>query len=160
MFEVPEVRTQARQAESELIGRRIASPLVSPTRPRFLFVSPEPPAFSEELTGRTIERIFCSGKSLRAHLDTGAILVVGETGGRFQLHENRETLPKKIHWQTEFDDGRLLTLTIQMWGFLALMTGEEQASHSYLGSDGPNPLDSGLVEFTHVVQRAAEQSAS
>lgn len=144
MFEGPEVRTLTRQAEQELVGRRITLSSVSPTRPRFLSVSPDPLAFSEQLTGRTIQRITCTGKSLRTHLDTEAILVIGETGGRFQLHAHSDTLPKKIHWQMALDDGRCLTLTIQMWGFLALMTEEELASHPYLGSDGPDPMDPGF----------------
>jgi len=144
MFESPEVRTLAGQARQELVGRTIAASQVSEARPRFLSVSPEPPAFSKQLTGRTIERVSSTGKSIRVHLDSGEILVIGETGGRFHLHDSHATFPKKVHWQTTLDDGRMLTLTIQMWGFLALMTDEELSAHPYLGSDGPDPLRPGF----------------
>ena len=145
MFELPEIKTLEKQIRAELVGRSIVESRGAVDRPKFLFVSPEPPAFDGELTGQTFAEVESSGKCIYFGLSGGKRLVLGETGGRLGLHVDAENRPKKPHWSITFDDGRSLTLTIQMWGFLGLMTDEEIEAHPYLGPGGPSPVGPGFT---------------
>ena len=152
MFELPEIKTLERQIRDELVGRTVVRSRITPEPPKFFFVSPTPAAFDEGLTGQTLERVTSSGKCLYVALSGGRRWVLGETGGRLEVHDHESTHPKKLHWAAKLDDGRSVTLTIQMWGFLGLMSEQEIDAHPYLGCGGPSPADPG---FTAQVLAAA-----
>jgi formamidopyrimidine-DNA glycosylase len=141
LFELPEVVTLAGQMNEALRGRRVARASVISERPRFLFISPEPPAFETALAGCIFKRIASRGKWILAKLNDDRILLVGEFGGRLAL-QDRETPKGRVpHVLIEFEDGRALTLTIQMWAFVGLVTEEGLSAHPVAGSLGPSPLD-------------------
>lgn len=141
MFELPEVRTLARQMEAELRGREVVASCIGGQRPRFLFVSPDPDVFDLEIVGQRFSRIRSQGKWIFAGFERGLTLIIGEFGGRLLLHAPWNELPRKRHWILELDDGSKLTLTIQMWGFVGLLSDREIAAHPYAGTLGPCPLE-------------------
>jgi len=141
MFELPEVHTLAQQMDAELCGREVIASTVCSERPKFLFVSPEPEVFDQEIVGHRFSHVSSKGKWIFAQLDRGLTFMIGEFGGRLLLRAPWDELPKKHHWTCELDDGSKLTLTIQMWGFVGLLSQREIAAHPYAGSLGPSPLD-------------------
>ena len=138
MIELPEAVTIAAQMRDVLVGSVFVRAVIAEDRPRFLFVTDD---FGPRLAGRQIVDVSSTGKWIFAEFDDGEFLTLGEFGGRFQLHEATEDLPKKRHVTLELEGGRVLTLAIQMWGFLAVQSPQERADHPYAGTLGPSPLD-------------------
>ena len=138
MIELPEAATLARQMQQTLVGRTISTADIAGDRPKFLFI---PDDFAKRLVGRAISSVATKGKWIFSTLDNGEILTLGEFGGRFQYHEPDADLPKKRHATLGLKDGGSLTLAIQMWGFLCVLSAEELAAHPYAGTLGPSPID-------------------
>jgi formamidopyrimidine-DNA glycosylase len=141
MIELPEALTLATQMGETITGKEFARAEVAEGRPKFLFVTPEPPALSLRLVGRRVTGVSSKGKWIFSRLDNGETLTLGEFGGRLHYHAPGEDLPKKRHVTLEFTDGGALTLAIRMWGFLGVQTPIELAKHPYAGTLGPSPMD-------------------
>ena len=140
MIELPEIVTLTRQMKDALVGKTLASVELAETRPKFLFVTPEPPAFAPRLRERRIVDVTSAGKWIHLQLDTDETLLVGEFGGRLQYHEAEDELPKKRHIAFGFEDGSSMTLAIQMWGFVGALSPAEVAEHPYASNLGPTPV--------------------
>ncbi|MDD5219206.1 MAG: hypothetical protein PHV11_01390 [Candidatus Bipolaricaulis sp.] len=145
MFELPEIIHLAEQLRETVVGRRIVHVELAAPRPKFLFLSPDMPAFQKALVERRIADVTPRGRWIFCGLDDGRTLLFGEFGGRLLFHRQEEPTPAKRHWIAEFDDGARLSLAIQMWGFLGVLTDEEIGRHPYAGTLTPTPLD---VDFT------------
>lgn len=146
MLELPEVLCMARQLDETLVGRTVTSVDVPAGRPKFLFLSPDMPAFETTLVGRRVQEVTSRGRWIFCSLDDERTLLFGEFGGRLLFHRPGESLPLKRHWIAEFDDGSRLSLAIQMWGFLGVLTQAEIARHPYAGTLGFTPLDPQFTE--------------
>jgi formamidopyrimidine-DNA glycosylase len=141
MIELPEALTLAAQMGETITGKEFARAEVAEGRPKFLFVTPEPPDLSSRLVGRRVTGVSSKGKWIFSRLDNGETLTLGEFGGRLHYHAPGEDLPTKRHVTLEFTDGGALTLAILMWGFLGVQTPTELAEHPYAGTLGPSPID-------------------
>ncbi len=146
MFELPEIINLARQLEETVVGKRIVRVEVPTDRPKFLFLSPDTPAFERVLVGRRIEEAVSRGRWIFCRLDDERTLLFGEFGGRLLFHAAETSIPAKRHWIAEFDDGSHLSLAIQMWGFLGALTEAEIARHPYAGTLAFTPLDASFTE--------------
>ncbi len=163
MFELPEVVHLARQLDETIVGKTIARVVVPADRPKFLFLSPDWPAFGTALAGRRVEGAAPRGRWILCALDDGRRLLFGEFGGRLLFHPAGTSVPAKRHWIAEFDDGARLSLAIQMWGFLGVLTEAEIAQHPYAGTLGLTPLDARFTETTlseRLDQHAAAEDES
>jgi len=146
MFELPEVINLANQLHEAIAGKRIVRVDVPAGRPKFLFLSPDTPAFQKVLIDRRVEGASSRGRWIFCALDDGRTLLFGEFGGRLLFHPAGTPVPVKRHWIAEFDDGAKLTLAIQMWGFLGVLTEAEIAQHPYAGTLAFTPLDASFTE--------------
>ncbi len=146
MFELPEIINLVRQLEKTVVGERIARVEVPANRPKFLFLSPDSPVFERALVGRRIEQANSRGRWIFCGLDDGRTLLFGEFGGRLLFHPLGTPIPAKRHWIVEFADGAHLSLAIQMWGFLGVLTEAEIAQHPYAGTLAFTPLDTSFTE--------------
>jgi len=140
MIELPEIVTLTRQMKKTLLGKAIDRVEVEESRPKFLFLTPELPAFEEKLQGRRIAGVTSGGKWIHARLDNDEMLLIGEFGGRLHYHEADQALPTKRHLAFRFGDGSAITLAIQMWGFVGALTPREVAEHPYASNLGPTPV--------------------
>ncbi|MGD9676453.1 MAG: DNA-formamidopyrimidine glycosylase family protein [Candidatus Bipolaricaulia bacterium] len=145
MFELPEIVRLSEQLRETIVGRRVARVEMAVPRPKFLFLSPDMPAFGSALVERCVEDVAPRGRWIFCRLNDGRTLLFGEFGGRLLFHPASSPVPAKRHWIAEFDDGTKLSLAIQMWGFLGVLGPEEIASHPYAGTLAFTPLD---VRFT------------
>ncbi|MBN1857734.1 hypothetical protein JW848_00850 [Candidatus Bipolaricaulota bacterium] len=159
MFELPEVQVLVQQMRPELRGREIVSSFVSESRPKFLFISPEPEVFDQEIVGQRIVEIDSAGKWIFVRFERGLTLIIGEFGGRLLLCPPWASLPKKHHWIGELDDGSTLALTIQLWGFVGVLSDREIAAHPCAGTLGPSPLDRSFTadQFTRRLDSQAAE---
>jgi formamidopyrimidine-DNA glycosylase len=141
MIELPEVMTIAGQMRERLAGRRIDSVSIAEEHPRFMFLNEDLAAYEERLPGRVITHVRASGKWILSDLDSGNILLLGEMFGHILLVPPNEQLPKKAHAVVAFDSGERLTVTIQAWGGVQVLTPEELTVHPYAGAQGLSPMD-------------------
>jgi len=140
MIELPEVVTLTRQMQDTLAGKTIEQVELAETRPKFLFLTPEPPGLEKKLAGCRIAGVSSQGKWTHIRLDNDETLLIGEFGGRLHFHETDIDLPTKRHLAFRFSDGSAMTLAIQMWGFVGALTQTEVAEHPYAGNLGPAPF--------------------
>ncbi|MCX6092602.1 MAG: endonuclease VIII [Candidatus Bipolaricaulota bacterium] len=145
MFELPEILHLARQLDETIVGKTIAQVDVPASRPKLLFLSPDMPELAAELVGHRVRKAVPRGRWIFCALEDERTLLFGEFGGRLLFHEPGELVPPKRHWIATFDDGSSLSLAIQMWGFLGVLTPTEIARHPYAGTLAFTPLD---TEFT------------
>ena len=159
MFELPEVVTLARQLSNSVVGRTVANVVLTEPRPKFLLVTPKPgPAFRTALIGREIRCSRSAGRWLFLDLSDGKTLLVGEFGGRL-LHAHAESdSPTKQHLAIALDDESSLSLTIQMWGFVGVLSPNELRDHPYAGTLGPEPLSNAFSEtiLNHILDSHAQ----
>lgn len=140
MIELPEIVTLTRQMKETLVGKAIDHVEVEESRPKFLFLTPEPPVFGEKLKGRRIADVTSGGKWIHARLDNDETLLIGEFGGRLLYHGADQDLPAKRHLTFRFGDGSAMTLAIQMWGFVGALSPQEIEEHPYASNLGPTPF--------------------
>jgi formamidopyrimidine-DNA glycosylase len=84
------------------------------------------------------------GNRMALRLEPGYWLSIGDMGGKVLLHADGSTLPKKRHLLLGFGDGRYLTVAIQGWGGMWLMTDDELSRHV-----GAIPISPISDEFTY-----------
>ena len=141
MIELPEVKTLARQLHHAIAGQRVTHVSIAETRPKFMFLQPEPEALSERLTKRTVVRVTGDGKWIFARLDNNMTFLLGEMFGRILLVRPDEPMPSKVHACVSFDSGAKLVVSIQAWGGFQVLTPTELKAHPYAGSRGLSPID-------------------
>lgn len=141
MFDLPEITTLAAQMRSALPGRRVTSVEVAAQRPQWLWLTHEPAEYVQRMVGATIGPATADGHWLRLPLEPDQALLLGDLGGRVVLHPPGATLPKKRHLRLGLDDGASLTITIQGWGYVALLSTEEEARFGPYQGRGVAPLD-------------------
>ena len=125
MIELPKVLTIARQMNDELREKRIASVVHNHTPHKFAMYNEPPGGYEAVLAGKTMGEVTGDGKWIFGSLDQERVLLLGELGGRILFHRSEDTLPKKHQLLLHFEDETFLTITIQMWGFIQVVTGED-----------------------------------
>ncbi len=145
MIELPEVVTIARQMRREFAGKRIDAVSIAEDRPRFMFLNEDLCAYEDRLVGRTIVDVSGNGKWIRAVVDSGDVLLIGEMFGRIRYVPSDEATPTKAHGVVTFAGGGRLAVTIQAWGGFQVLTPGELAGHPYAGNLGISPIGE---EFT------------
>ncbi len=130
MFELPEVMALARQMEAELTGATVASCDQGNSPHSWAWYSAGPADYQRIAAGKTVRSAHAVGNRAAMRLDPGYWLAVGDMGGKVLLHADGSKLPKKRHLTVGFEDGRYLTVAIQGWGGMWLLTDEELARYA------------------------------
>jgi len=130
MVELPEVVTLAGQVTKELKGAKIASCERGNTPHKWAWYSAEPSEYERITVGRTVGEATGVGNRVAVALEPGYVLAIGDMGGKVLLHRDASTLPRKRHLMLGFEDGRYLTVAIQGWGGMWLMTEDELARYT------------------------------
>jgi formamidopyrimidine-DNA glycosylase len=136
MIELPEAIVISRQMSAELAGKAIAEAVHMQSPHKFAFISKlTPEEHAAILVGRTLGPTVESGNSIVAEVQDGYRLVFGCGGERILYHTSPGTLPKKHQLLLRFTDDTYLTVTVQGWGNVFLMTEEEALTHRHVGWD-------------------------
>ena len=158
VIELPEAATLARQMSEVLVEKRVACVELAPNRPKWLFLMPDATAFPTRLVDREIRGVTVDGKWLFVSLDNETHFVLGDFGGRLLFHPPGAALPKKWHLSIGFSDGAYLSLAVQMWGFVGVMSLDEIRNHPVAGTLGPSPTDDDFTfaRFDEILDAYAE----
>ncbi|MGD8239538.1 MAG: hypothetical protein PVH68_13345, partial [Armatimonadota bacterium] len=125
MIELPEVVTLARQITDELKGARIASCERGNSPHKWAWYSGEPGEYERIAVGKRVGAATTVWSRVVMPLEPGYVMAIGDGGGKVLLHADESTLPKKRHLMLGFEDGRFLTVAIQGWGGMWLLTEDE-----------------------------------
>ncbi len=145
MIELPEAVLLARQMNEELCGKQIAACERGNSPHKFAWYNHTPEEYAQILTGRTVGAAVEHGGNILVRAEPGYQLVLGGGGERILLHQGEATRPAKYQFLLEFADGTALTVTVQMWGSLQLMTDAEVLADKHLGLRSVSPVS---AEFT------------
>jgi formamidopyrimidine-DNA glycosylase len=145
MIELPEAVTISAQMTEAIRGKRITSAVQGQSPHKFAFVNHSPEEYAAILSGQVVGETNPYGPYIFTAIGTEYMLALGEGGERILLHKSAETLPKKHQLLLHFDDDTYLTVSIQGWGSVQLMTWSEAEGHSHIGQKRISPLDD---EFT------------
>jgi formamidopyrimidine-DNA glycosylase len=145
MIELPEAANIAGQMASALAGKRIKSAMRGNAAHKFAFYSRPAEEYARILAGKRIGRAEVSGSTILLPVEPGYLLVLGGGGERIQFHESAATLPKKHQLLLEFDDGTLLTVTVQGWGSCQLFTPAELNQNKWFARRSLSPVEEGFT---------------
>lgn len=148
MIEIPEAATIARQMTKELRGAKIAVARRGNAPHKFAFYSGSTRQYATTLKGKTMGSAAEHGSLIVARVNPGHVLVLGGGGERIVLRERGEEPPKKHHLLITFEDGRLLTVTVQGWGSVELLRRSEFPKGACCAKEGVSPL-SGAFSAAH-----------
>jgi formamidopyrimidine-DNA glycosylase len=141
MFELPEFVVLAGQINESLTGSVVRRGKLGNSPHKFVWYNRAPGEFEKLIRGKKIGRARARGKWLFVPLDPGFVLLLGECGGKLLLHDAGAKIPGKFHLLLEFEDGRFLSATTQMWGAYELYRAGDELERKYIKGMRPTPLD-------------------
>ena len=125
MMELPEAITIAGQIDAELRGRRIASAERENSPHKWVFYNRPREQYEAILPGKSLGPARPDGSHVDIRLEPGFALQLGGGGERILLHDDDSALPKKYHLLLRFEDGGVLTVSVQGWGAVRLFDRAE-----------------------------------
>jgi formamidopyrimidine-DNA glycosylase len=140
MIELPEALVVARQLNAEIAGKRIASAVRGNTPHKFAFYSRPAEEYAAILSGKTVGEATGHGSAILVPVEPGYTLVLGGGGERILLHRDESTLPRKHHLLLRFQEGAMLTVTVQGWGNVLLLDESDLVEHPHVGYRRVAPL--------------------
>jgi formamidopyrimidine-DNA glycosylase len=141
MFELPEFIVLAKQISESLTGSIVRRGRLGNSPHKFVWYNRTPGEFETLSRGKTIGKAHAKGKWLFVALDPGYVLLFGECGGKLLLHDADAKIPSKYHLLLEFEDGRFLSATTQMWGAYELHKAGDERKRKYIKGMRPTPAD-------------------
>jgi formamidopyrimidine-DNA glycosylase len=140
VIELPEAVTIARQLDEELKGKRIVSASSGTSNHKWVFYTPTREELEEKLPKETVSQVIAIGRGIHFQLVSGLILLLDDFGGKVYYHNDGNSIPKKYHLLIEFNKESFMTVTIQGWGFIALLTEAELRSRNKIRSNAVSPV--------------------
>ncbi len=144
-MELPEVEVMRRDLEKDVVGRKIQSAEVRPTRNAMRVVRRhgKRKEFTSRLEGRKITKAERRGKYVLLHLDNGDVLVVHfGMSGRFLRGTKRQSLPPHTHVVLTFHQGGdLRFVDPRTFGEMFVTTADELGKVKELQHIAIDPLD-------------------
>jgi formamidopyrimidine-DNA glycosylase len=150
-IELPEAYILAKQMNTELQGKRVASCHLQSYQKlqKIGFVNKDITAF-DRLSNGKVEAVSSRGNVIRLKLDNEMNLILApEYGGRILYHAKGATVIEKLHLKLNFNDGSALTVALTGMGVIqALKDDELEQSYVYKRdfSEVASPVDE--AEFT------------
>jgi formamidopyrimidine-DNA glycosylase len=153
MLEFPEAVTIARQAREALVGRTITSAVAGHSPHAFAWFSEGPQWYGEALAGRTVDDVVAFGGWVEFRL--GDLRLGFHDGARLTLLDAGAKRPAKHQFLAEFDDGRALVCTVQMYAGIALFhegeMDDDAAFYYDVARDNPSPLAVTASDFRAMI---------
>jgi formamidopyrimidine-DNA glycosylase len=141
MFEMPECFTLAKQMNTSIKGKGIASGNLGNSPHKFVWYNRSDDEFARLVEGKTVGETYVKGRWIFTPIEPGFVLVLGECGGKVLYHQPDAKEPKKMHLQICFEDDSFLTVTTQMWGGMELFDQGDEQEREYIKGMRLTPAD-------------------
>lgn len=139
MIELPEAVTLARQLREGLVGARVTAVTAAHAPHAFAWYHGDPSGYPRLLEGRTVDDASSHGGFVELALGDVRLLV--SEGATIRLLGPGDLRPRKHQLLVEFDDGRALVASIQMYGGLwAYPEGGFDDPYDTAARQAPSPL--------------------
>lgn len=129
MLEYPEIARIAAQMRETLTGKTVREALWEAQGKKFVFTEGTPEDFGERLAGHTVTAVETCSNYLYLLTDRGNCLQIGDTGGKILYYADEGAIPPKRDALIIFTDGSVLSVSVQMWGFIRACTAGEARAH-------------------------------
>jgi len=144
MMELPEALAIARQMNDKLAGKTVQSGNCGNSPHKWAFYSRPREDYARILPGKRVGTASASGSLVAVPLEPGFALLLGDGGLRILLHGAEDESPDRCQLILRFEDATCLTVSVQGWGFLHLVTDAEAADR--FAGHGLSPL---AEQFTY-----------
>ncbi len=139
MLEIPESTTLAKQLNGTIRGKRIQSAVANASAHKFAFYFGDPEAYGARLAGQVIGDT--QGIGAMVEISAGDTKIVLGDGANIRYFSSADTAPAKHQLYLAFDDGSVLTVSLQMYGaVLAFKSGEFESDYYTAALEKPLPL--------------------
>ena len=139
MIELVEAKILSDQMNKSIRGKRITKVITLTSPHKFAFFHGDPQSYDELLRGRYVGEAAPNGGQVRLEIED-LIFVFGD-GVDLRYYDANEKLPLKHQLLMEFEDGSVLSGSVQMYGFL-LCVDEKDFDNPYyfVAKQKPSPL--------------------
>jgi formamidopyrimidine-DNA glycosylase len=144
MIELPEGFVLAKQLESALRGKKIASVKANSSPHKFAWFHGDPALYDALFAGRTVDGAFSYGGKLHIRLSGDAGFMFCD-GVNLRYYTDAASLPVKHQLLLAFDDGTFLTGTVQMYGGIYGFEGALDNMYDRLAREKPDVLSDGFT---------------
>lgn len=139
MIELPEAVTLASQIRKSFRGRRVVKVIAGSSPHRLAWFHGSPQDYPALLNGRTITGASSHGGLVEIEAE-GVTLLFGD-GVSLQRHEPAAKVPERHQLLLKFDDGSILTASVQMYGGLwAFRNGTFTNPYYEVAKEKPSPV--------------------
>lgn len=139
MIELPEAVTLASQIRDRFMGRRMEKVIAGFSPHRFAWFNGSPQDYPALLEGRTVTSTDSHGGLVQVESD-GVTLLFGD-GVSLKHHAREAKVPERHQLLLEFDNGSILTASVQMYGGLwAFRNGTFANPYHAVAKEKPSPL--------------------
>jgi formamidopyrimidine-DNA glycosylase len=159
MFEIPEFIVLAEQFNQAVQGKVIVNGSLGNSPHKFVWHNLPEDEFAGIVSGKTVGATSTRGKWMFTKVEPGYVLVIGECGGKLNLHQPGAPWPMKYHLSLTFTDGAFLTHTTQMWGAMELYKQGEELEREYIKDMKITPLEDGFtyVYFCDLIEQVSAE---
>ncbi|PWB56304.1 MAG: hypothetical protein C3F13_01845 [Anaerolineales bacterium] len=160
MIEMPEASTIARQMNETLTGKIFQHFSRGPLTHKFLWLNKPAEEFDAFVAGRQVTGAKSYGRSIFLYIDETHLNLFAELGGRILYHAQGATLPAKYHLRWDFTDDTSLTYSLQMWGFVGLLSKTDLSAPPFTDTGIPPLSDEFTFErFNQLLEEYPEKKA-
>lgn len=140
MIEIPESQTLSRQLAESLPGRVVTAVFTATNPHKFTWYAGNPADYAEILVGRAFTGADGFGGFVDMYLD-GDLHVAVSDGVNLHLCDSDALIPLKYQLLITLDDGRFLTFTVAMYGFIGTFKGNWDNPYYFGAREKRSPLD-------------------
>lgn len=139
MIELPEAVTISGQIDKNFSGSKISGVTAGFTPHKLAWFYGNKDGYSSLLTGKTVEKAQSYGGLVE--IKAGNVNILFGDGAIARMHAKGEPRPPKHQMLIEFEDGRALSLSVQMYGGMgAFINGELDNAYYKVAKEKPSPL--------------------
>lgn len=139
MIEIPESATLAKQFNDTIAGKTITQVIAGQSPHKFAFFTGDPLEYPKQLTGRKVLNAEAVAGLVQVNMEQ--LVLVFNDGTNLRYWRQGEKLPPKHQLLLQFDDGTVLTSSVQMYGGMLIYENGISDNPYYLAArQKPSPL--------------------
>ena len=139
MLELPEACAISAQLKNELLGEAISKVVVNQSPHKFAWYFENPQAYEGRLLGLKVTDVVPVAGQVEMQFENMRLVL--SDGVNIRLYGSKEKLPPKHQLLIQFESGKSLVFSVQMYGgLMAFGEGENQNPYYLVAKMKPSPL--------------------
>jgi len=139
MLELPEAKCMSLQLKNALQGCTITDVIINTSPHKFVWFHENSADYPKRLIGQSITNVTAHAGQVEMQL--GKMRLVLSDGVNIRLYQATDEIPEKHQLRLDFDGGKTLIFSVQMYGgIMAFEEGENQNPYYLAAKSKPSPL--------------------